>query len=350
MAIGPHLEKFSPPGYLDDFTEDEKAHWSNRISEMFQAAITGNKENNNGPRLQFFHLLENPVAKDAQTKVITWSAFPKKIAIRYPGEQRFKEADLSRSVQDEYCEWTVERNDEGKIIRVTFTCEARDYWLFLADRNKEKLLSLYKKDCNSDVELDDLLEHGEYKLDNDWNKQRAMHLMQHNNTLHDEIELAACASTVRTIEGRAVEHKDELIALTKYGIADRNSDPAIGQEINFLARQGAKITLRDPIGIYLDCFDPVGWTTDDGSDPRTFWKITRGTEDAALRAVFEVKDRNFGVEDIKICGRPIKYGSQIAEYVRVKLVALAHDFKMHYHPVEGPVGSARRNLHADVLV
>ena len=32
-------------------------------------------------------------------------------------------ADASRDVQDEYLEWSVIRDDENRIISVTFTCE-----------------------------------------------------------------------------------------------------------------------------------------------------------------------------------------------------------------------------------
>lgn len=32
-------------------------------------------------------------------------------------------ADASRDVQDEYLEWSIIRDDENRIISVTFTCE-----------------------------------------------------------------------------------------------------------------------------------------------------------------------------------------------------------------------------------
>lgn len=35
-------------------------------------------------------------------------------------------------LQDEYCEWSVDRNAEGKITRISVTCEGPEYWAYLA--------------------------------------------------------------------------------------------------------------------------------------------------------------------------------------------------------------------------
>lgn len=44
--------------------------------------------------------------------------------------------------QDEYCEWSVTKNDSGKITRVTFTCEGPEYWEYLARTQPETLLQV----------------------------------------------------------------------------------------------------------------------------------------------------------------------------------------------------------------
>jgi hypothetical protein len=66
-----------------------------------------------------------------------------------------------------------------------------------------------------------------------------------------------------------------------------------------------------------------GWTTPDGSDAKSYWKITRGTVDKALRAVFEVpSEKGFTVSDIKIDDEAIMFGAQIADFITVKLTGL----------------------------
>lgn len=43
---------------------------------------------------------------------------------QYPNEpERWIQADKTRDVQDEYLEWTLQKNDQGQIVGVTFTCE-----------------------------------------------------------------------------------------------------------------------------------------------------------------------------------------------------------------------------------
>ena len=76
--------------------------------------------------------------------------------------------------QDEYCEWRVERNDEGQIGRVVFTSEPPEYfqavcgdelvWDDESDSGKvhftgdrKLLVELYQKYVNPAVKLDDLL-------------------------------------------------------------------------------------------------------------------------------------------------------------------------------------------------
>ena len=68
----------------------------------------------------------------------------------------------------------------------------------------------------------------------------------------------------------------------------------------------------------------AGWLTPDGLRPGGFWTITRGTKEKALRAVYEVPaGRGFVVGDITIDGKPIEFGAQIADFIRIKLTGLA---------------------------
>ena len=72
--------------------------------------------------------------------------------------------------QDEYCEWALERNPEGKLIRVTFTTEVPEYFEHLFDTDQDALLAYYHAFVNPEVELSELTdEDGAYLRRNRWN-------------------------------------------------------------------------------------------------------------------------------------------------------------------------------------
>ena len=45
-------------------------------------------------------------------------------------------------LQDEYCEWSVARNDEGKIAKITLTSEGPEYWQFLASSQPDTVVEV----------------------------------------------------------------------------------------------------------------------------------------------------------------------------------------------------------------
>ena len=68
----------------------------------------------------------------------------------------------------------------------------------------------------------------------------------------------------------------------------------------------------------------AGWAAPDGSNPLSYWTITRGTPEKALRAVYEVPaGKGFTVGDININDSPIEFGAQIADFITIKLTGLA---------------------------
>jgi hypothetical protein len=71
-------------------------------------------------------------------------------------------------------------------------------------------------------------------------------------------------------------------------------------------------------------WDDTGWTKPDGTPVGDYWRISRGTAGAALRLEYEVPaGEGFVVGDIRIGGRPIKWGGQIAEHVTVMVGGIA---------------------------
>lgn len=325
------LDRFDPPGFLDDFDDQQRAAWSDWISQRMDLAAEGRPDelDFDGPREQFFNPMKKEIGGDAQTADIAWTAFPRNVQVQsVSDQQRWRTADNSRDVQDEYCEWSVERNVAGKITRVTFTCEGPEYWKFLAATSPDKVLELYRKFVSPDVKQSDLFtKDGRYDARNPWNtgtQQGAMHLVQRNNSLAAEIELAGGSSVVRVIGGRMLTGAQELIECGDYGGRERNSDPHIGAVVNSLTRQKADVTLANPVGLYFAGLSTAGWETPDGSDPAKFWQYLRGREGTPVRAVYEVPaDAGFTVGDIKINGRPIQFGAQIADFIQIKLTGLA---------------------------
>jgi subtilisin family serine protease len=328
--------RFDPPGFLEDFDSDARQRWSDWVSARLDEArnLTDQQAGllNSGPRPQFFNPLHNPPDPDAVEKDITWTAFPRIVKIQSASDlQRWKRADSSRDLQDEYCEWSVTRDAKtGKIVRVTFTSEGPEYWEFLAQSDHERVLELYQQHISPEVRMEDLFRQSRYVARNKWNTNTtdgAMHLVQANNTLGAEIELAAASTLIRRRNDQILTGEQELISCGRYGQPERNSDPHIGAVVNEIARTDADVTLANPVGLCIAALSVAGWSTPDGSDSQGFWKIVRGTPDKALRAVYEVpEEKGFLVGDIKINGRNIEFGSQIADFITIKLTGLATRF------------------------
>ena len=338
------LNRLDPPGFLDDFDEQQKKGWSDYISDLCDEAREGNPQelNFDGPREQFFNPLKVAEDSDAQVVDIKWVAFPRNVTVSSVSQrQRWRRADSSRDLQDEYCEWSVERDENDKISRITFTCEGPEYWSFLANTSPQLALSLYREFVSPEVQKEDLFFlNGRYNPRNKWNATTingAMHLIQQNNTLSAEIELAAGASVVRSINGKLLTGEEELIRCGQYGGVERHSDPHIGAVVNSVTRQKADVTLANPVGLYFADLDTAGWETPDRADPKEFWNYVRGTKEKPVRAVFEVpKELGYLVGDIKIQGKPIEFAAQITDFINMKLSGVGTRFgKSTVQPMTG---------------
>jgi hypothetical protein len=319
------LPQFDPPAFLDDFTPAQKLSWSTFISNRIDLELNGN------PGHHFY----NPKTTDTTSDVVItdppifWTAFPRQVQLSSPSDEaRWASADASRDMQDEYCEWSVERDHAtNKIKRVNFTCEGPEYWSVLGRVNPAKVLSLYQEFVSPAVVASDLFRNNIYNPRNKWNNSTShgvMHLIQGANTLFAEINIAVASSIVRRIDGQLLTDEQDLINCGRYGVPERFSDPHIGSEINKLARQQAAITFANPVALYIRDLSTAGWATPDGTPPKQFWKIVRGTANLGLRAVFEVPEgTGYLVGDITINGDPINFGSQIADFITIKIIGQA---------------------------
>jgi len=338
------MDRFDAPGFLEDFNEEQAEAWSDWISSQLDDAAAGRPDlfDFDAPRPRFFNALSTPPADDKVEKDISWTAFPRIVQLDTTSDQeRWRTADGARDVQDEYCEWSVKRRGDGKIVQVAFTCEGPEYWQFLAAVNFDKVLELYRTHIDPAVQPSQLKRsNGRYDPRNRWNNSTtkgAMHLIQPNNTLGAEIELAAGASNTRSRDGVLLTNDQDLIRCGGYGQKERHSDPRIGADVNELARNDADLTLANPVGIYFAGLSTAGWQTPDGTDPQSFWTITRGTAAKPVRAVYEVPaDKPYVVGDITINGKLIGFGAQIADFITMKLTGLACNIgSSHHDPLTG---------------
>jgi hypothetical protein len=368
------IAQFDPPGGLDDFDSipNQRLAWSEFLFNTFQDNIQGVEQSVGAAKSQFYNPRVADTPDPNSQKKIHWRGFPLLIAEKHPGNKTaaWKEADQpladGERPQDEYLEWFVEKNAQGKITRVIYTCEGPEYWEAMAhgyplDYNgpktagatgdRQMVLALYRQYVGPDVQPDDLFRNGQYNRLNKWNTTHGvMHLNQRNNTLGAEINIAAFATILRQVNGQLLTDADELIQCAKYGQPGRASDPHIGADVNELARNGFAITLLNPVGLYIDSLDTTGWVTPNGKAASQFWKSIRGKLGMTVRAVFEVPaGEGYTVSDIKIGGTNIEFGGQIAEFIDVKLTGVACREGQFHNQVFGCVGDGLQLAAAELL-
>jgi hypothetical protein len=377
------LRTFSPPAFLDDFDDipEQASAWNNAVDGWFESSVKSEKSHvkSTGSKAPGIVQFYNPARFDPKDVVIeqqiVWGAFPKELLKQYGHKRALLEADRLRPLdrysetlnlpihkttfyrpQNEYCEWHIVRDpNTGKIVRIVFSSEPPEYWqAMFGDEmtingkqvkfpgNPYKVLALYRQFCGSEVQMDDLIcqetipgakgqpplvEKGAYNMFNKWNTiYGIVHLCSPPNSLRAEIQLGADATILREdAMGKPVVLPEPLICCAQYGEPDRNSDPTIGSSVNALARIGARITLLNPVGIYMDHIDTSGWATPDGSkDVAECVHVDRGCAAKGMieRLRIEVPPKlGFTVGDITIGGTKIDHGGQIADCITVKLIA-----------------------------
>lgn len=283
-----------------------------------------------------------------------------------------------RGWQDEYCEWSVERDTTNNIVRIDFTCENPEYWNTLWMTDPQKVLELYRSTLGKpQIQLEDLYLvnplNGQPIIDpstgrpgydplNKWNsgpistaKQGgAMHLTSTPNTLQTEIGLASAATVPRQVGN---SNPQTLICCAQYGQPARNSDPHIGQSVNQLvappdpSQSAFKVTLANPPGLYIQTPDFSGFKTPDGTPASAFWTIVRGVssmQDAngvalpgnyILHATFQVPaSKGYTVSDITINGKKIQWAGQVAQMFFMQITGMGVP-QTTTAPVQGCVGT-----------
>jgi len=342
--------RFEPPGRTDDLGEPGDPMyeaWHTAMSATMDRAIHDVRirlNANGGGTCQFVNPADpsTPIGSPSTLLTVTWKGFPMKF-LRAHRDDRVAAWHAAEDFpagqprkHDEYLEWFTHKNSSGLITRVDFTAEAFDYWEFLyrqasplADPNSSKIVELYRKYIDPSVTFADLTRSpGLYDIFNRWNTEfGAMHLTNGPNNLFAEVHLAADATVlVKDAAGMPVTDALQLATITRAGAMWRSSDPRINWDVNQLARAGYKITLANPVGLLIDDLDDSGFTTKYDQPAGNYWRVLRGFSGGILRAVYEVPtSEGFVVGEMKIGGRRIEYGGQIAEHITMKLVGQAWD-------------------------
>jgi hypothetical protein len=307
------VTRYETPAALRDLPAGSPfyANWHSFIAGSLNASTPGS------PAGEFYDASEVDVAIAAEHR-ITWMAFARDVLL--PGRRDDRRSAFtvaeSRDEQNEYCEWHVNKTAAGKIRKVTFVTETPEYWERLWAVDKAAVVALYRALVSPAVVQADLeTATGAYVRRNAWNQTNGIvHLIQSINTLSAAFGLAQ--GSVNSGGARDnFEHSP--------GPAT-SVDPRVAMDISALARRGLSITLREPIGLYIAHWDDTGWTKPDGQPVGNYWRIRRGVPGMVLRLEYEVPpSEGFLVSDIRIGGRPIEFGGQLAEHVTVMIAGVA---------------------------
>lgn len=378
----------APPAYLKDFDASQKdpsklyAAWDQFITDAMTPPP-------NFPVPAWYDPLHPPVAGQLQTAAPPWQGLPRTAlllngqdvlaaatAVDSPVEfgsgtdalnvtqpdfvdsKGIKVAGLKYRPQDEYLEWVTLRDSDNVVREIWFTCEGPEYWQTIAENDPVLLVSLYSNILGvkpSDIDqrklfFQDDVTHVEpfarnkklhfpknsYNIYNPYNIAGAVHLTQGANTLGAEISLAMAGSLIYGDPGDPPKTMDpDLICCAGYGEPNRNSDPTIGNEVNTLARKGLYVTLRDPVGLYINTIDDAQFTDWNGNPIPNFGKsyftALRGSPDGSMvvRAKLSVpagvmrNGKQARVGDLNCNGSPITMGGQVANAITMNLYAQA---------------------------
>lgn len=378
------MSTFSPPGFVKDLPPIALQKWSNEVEAFFASAKA------NHPNL--FSPFDLPAGQSGTQKLIPWNGFPKKYVsianadpmFRYKAVEEPVKHDLEgrnySSVystndgaqfpaggiknflfrdQDEYLEWKSFRDASGKLQKIVFTCDHPEYWKFIAEFDPNLLLSLYQKYVSPNVKLEDLLfntdvfelvadntilnRKGKYNPFNKWNTTDGiMHLSHPANYLSAEIQLAADATILRKKNGQLLTDADQLIQCAQYGNAARSSDPKIGSDVNTLVRAGFSVSIKDPVALYIHDVNEASFEFPNGLSLKDFMHVVRG--DAAKSMMLRIEftaPAGVSLEQIKVNGKPLQFGGQIADTITMAIFGLGFHFPGNGTPITKGCGELR---------
>jgi hypothetical protein len=306
------LPRFDTPASLRDMPAGSPFYdnWSRFIADQIPARTAGSGGG------EFYDPTETNVNVIAEHTLV-WMGFPRALLVAGNRDNRRAAfiAGEDRDLQEEYCEWRVTKAGD-KITKVVFVTETPEYYEQLWAVDRAVVVGLYQTLVNPAVVEADLHNGaGVYNRRNPWNTADGIiHFIQGINTLNAALGLAQ-----RSVNSGVARDNYEASPGPTTSV-----DPRVAMDIGSLSRKGLSITLRDPIGLYITGFDDTGWIKPDGSPVDNYWTIVRGAAGRILRLEYEVPaSEGFVVGDIRIGGRPIEFGGQIAEHVTCAIGGVA---------------------------
>lgn len=319
------VTQFDTPGSLRDMPAGSPffTQWHNYLAGQLTRVTPGSVGEFYDPS----EINVDPLAEHT----LTWMGFPRRELVAGHRDDRRAAftASESRPVQDEYFEWHVTKNSADKITKVVFVTETPEYWELIAKVDRARLVALYRAIVNPAVVEADLFTAGPiswaaqftdgsgqfYNRQNRWNTTDGiLHYIQTINTLN-----AALGLSQGSVNSHGARDNYEMPQSPA-----TNVDPRVGMDIGSLGRKPLSITLREPIGLYMAGWNDTGWTKPDGLPVGDYWRVVRGVRGAALRVEYQVPaSEGFVVGDIRIGGRRIEWGGQIAEHITVMVGGIA---------------------------
>lgn len=305
------VTRFDTPGSLRDAPAGSPFYgtWHRYVAGLVGRVTAGSTGG------EFFDPSEADFIPAAE-RTLVWMGFPRDLMVTTLRDDRRAAFDAAgdRGVQEEYLEWHVTKK-KGKVTKVVFVTETPDYWRTLARHHRDRVLKLYRDLVSPAVAEAELFPGGSYDPTNQWNTTRGIvHYVQRINTLSDAIGLAqGSVNTAPAGDNYDVLHEKKTSA-----------DPRVQLDIGTLERKGLSVTLAEPIGLYIAGWDDTGWTKPDGSPVGNYWTIKRGVPGAVLRVEYAVPaHEGFVVGDIRIGGRRVRTGNELAEHVTVMIRGVA---------------------------
>lgn len=392
---------FDAPAGVRDFTDASK--WHEAMAQEAQgivlelvAAVLGKDPRNVtnaevqkiAPDLGYVDPVSFPPTSGGETLPIApWPAFPRAVVRRGPwtefphhpedpqGNHRAAEhigdedhragvfedkhgtvLDLpARDRQDEYLEWAVRRDSNGKLTKVIFVAEGYDYYSELFKHDEDKVVALYQeftgiKSISADQlraprgvfrRLQDgrvyqVAEEGGFNPRNRFNLDPGIvHLSHRANSLGAEVNLAGVSGILRLkADGTVLSGTDpeELLCCCQGGNPNRNSDPLISAQAYAQVKSSYRYTLANPVGLYIAGADHDRVQTKDG-EPLTneWWTEIRGDgfrkpqdttskDSRVLRLeLAPPAGSKLTLEDLEVDGVPVRFAGQLASLMLVHL-------------------------------
>jgi hypothetical protein len=269
---------------------------------------------------------------------------------------RTEHGDEGRNLfQEEYAEWRVVRREDGKIVCFELTTELPEYWITLAGKEPQRMLSLLAEFAHEDAvapadvygELDPyaagVSDAQRERAFSGWmlgpgaspynNGLRAICCMrQPSNTLDALTQLVVAASGPHLVQDpisgleRCANAAELIPLLGGAAVAGRNSDPLLAERLSRLAYERRLISFDGPVGVFIHEVQLERLRQPDGTLVPAEWFTLGRNAGGGLgqaryqRLTFQAPPGSrFCVDDLVdvATGESISYGAQVAQLVQL---------------------------------